>query len=98
MPLTSALCGQRRACLKAELEEFATGWHGLYLGLNASEIDALICALKNLKREETHFHYRSAFEGVGGIADVTFYFRQEEQEPNMELEDSAKPAHLPRAT
>ncbi|MEM8490104.1 MAG: hypothetical protein AAF756_04705 [Pseudomonadota bacterium] len=83
--------------MKAELEDFGTGWYGLFLGLDASEIEALIRALQNLQREKTHFHYRSDFDGVGGIGDITVYYRQEEQDPNMQLEDSTT-LYVPPAT
>jgi hypothetical protein len=43
-----------------------------------------------LKRENTHFHFRSEFDGPGGIGDIEFYALSDNQADNMEIEGSAK--------
>jgi hypothetical protein len=77
--------------MHAELDNFGTGWYGVMLGLKEDEIDHLIAALNELKREKTHFHFRSEFKGDGGIGDVEIYYLRDEQLDNMELEASATP-------
>lgn len=77
--------------MKADLNDFETGWYGISLGLRETEIDELIVALQGMKQERTHFHFRSEFEGAGGIGDIELYFMPEDQPNNMELEASAKP-------
>lgn len=59
----------------AHLEDFKTGWYGLSLGLAEDELDNLIAALETLKRTKSHFHFRSDFDGAGGIGDIEIYFR-----------------------
>ncbi len=72
--------------MKAELEDFKTGWYGLSLGVKSEEIDKLISALQNLKVKKDHFHFRSDFEDCGGIGDIEFYFQNEDQKSNIEIE------------
>ncbi|MCP3852758.1 MAG: hypothetical protein GY694_21405 [Gammaproteobacteria bacterium] len=76
--------------MQADLEDFKTGWYGLTLGLKSKEIDQLITTLQDLKKEKTHFHFRSEFEGAGGIGDIEFYFQTESQPSNLEIESSCK--------
>ena len=62
--------------MKADIEDFKTGWYGITLGLNDAEIDQLINTLVALKKEKTHFHFRSEFKGEGGIGDIELYHSQ----------------------
>ena len=70
----------------AELEDFKTGWYGLSLGIKSGEIDKLISALQTLKTNKNHFHFRSEFEGNGGVGDIEFFFQTEDQKSNLEIE------------
>ena len=72
--------------MQADLEDFKTGWYGLTLGVDANEIDKLIAALHHLKDTKEHFHFRSEFEGKGGIGDIEFYYRREHGPGNLEIE------------
>ncbi|MEM7279924.1 MAG: hypothetical protein AAF385_17610 [Pseudomonadota bacterium] len=74
--------------MKSNIEDFNTGWYGISLGLTESEIDDFIAVLQELKSEKTHFHYRSDYEGNGGIGDIEVYVREYEEPANMELEPS----------
>lgn len=76
--------------MKADLEDFGTGWCGIHVGLKSNEIDQLIAALHELKKEKTHFHFRSSFEGDSGIGDVEIYFQPDDQPSNMEIEASCR--------
>ena len=77
--------------MKADLEDFETGWYGLTLGLKESEIDELVKTLTQLKEYKTHFHLRSAFEGEGGIGDIEIYYQDDSASNNLTLEPSRKP-------
>ena len=72
--------------MHANLVDFKTGWYGLTLGIGNEEIDKLIAALNHLKEEKDHFHFRSSFEGEGGIGDIEFYFNPNESNLNLEIE------------
>jgi hypothetical protein len=74
--------------MKADIEDFKSGWYGLTLGMKSDEIDDLISALKNLKENKNHFHFRSEFEGVGGVGDIEIYWQPNEGESNLELDVS----------
>lgn len=74
--------------MQANLEDFKTGWYGLTLGLKSKDIDQLIATLRDLKKEKTHFHFRSRFEGSGGVGDIEFYYQTDDQPNNLEIESS----------
>jgi len=76
--------------MQANLEDFKTGWYGITLGIKPIEIDQLIAALQELKKEKTHFHFRSDFDGLGGIGDIEFYFQTEDQKSNLNIESTCK--------
>jgi hypothetical protein len=80
--------------MKADLDDFRTGWYGAFLGLKSTEIDKLIHALQELKRYKTHFHFRSNYEGNGGIGDIEIYYQEDDQPNNMEIEASAEPFRI----
>ena len=77
--------------MKADLEDFRTGWYGLRLGLTAAEIDDLIDALRNLKDKGGHFHYRSDFTASGGVGDIMLYLFGPDAASDLELEASVRP-------
>ena len=72
--------------MKADIRDFEPGWYGLTLGLKSEEIDRLILTLQDLKARKAHFHFRSDFSGPGGIGDIEFYFQDDDQSGNLELE------------
>ena len=77
--------------MNADLEDFETGWFGLSVGLKEHEIDELIGALEDLKKYKTHFHFRSDFEGNGGIGDIEVYYEKEGVPNGLKLESSNRP-------
>lgn len=70
----------------ANLEDFKTGWYGLSLGLSEDEIDNLVAALQRLKSTKNHFHFRSNFEGAGGLGDIEIYLHPTSQAGTLYLE------------
>jgi hypothetical protein len=77
--------------MNADLEDFKTGWYGLTIGLKAQEIDELIRTLEELKKYKSHFHFRSDYEGDGGIGDIEVYFEKEGTTNSLSLESSCRP-------
>ena len=64
--------------MNIQFEDFQTGWVGVSIGLKATEIDQLIEALRSLKIDSgRHFHFRSNYEGQGGVGDVEIYLEDE---------------------
>lgn len=74
--------------MQADLEDFKTGWYGLTLGLKSHEIDDLILALKSLKKDKGHFHFRSDYEGANGVGDIEIFYQTDNEDSNMELDSS----------
>ena len=74
--------------MRADLENFNTGWFGLSLSLKEKEIDELIEALKNLKESNGHFHMRGDFSGDGGIGEIELSIQPDSEESNLELDCS----------
>ena len=72
--------------MKAEIEDFKTGWYGISIGLKSENIDTFIQALQKLKHTKSHFHLRGDYEGVGGIGDIEIYWEQESDADNMEIQ------------
>ena len=72
--------------MRAEIEDFKTGWFGLTIGIKKDEIDQLISALNNLKKSDGHFHLRSDFNGSGGVGDIELYMQNTQEESNLELD------------
>ena len=77
--------------MRADIEDFETGWYGLTLGLKEAEIDELINTLRDLKKYKTHFHLRSEFEGEGGVGDIEIYYQSDSVPDNLTLESSCRP-------
>ena len=77
--------------MNADLEDFKTGWFGLFIGLKSQEIEELIGALEDLKKYKSHFHFRSTFEGNGGIGDIEVYYEEEGVPNGLSLESSSRP-------
>ena len=71
--------------MQADIEDFKTGWYGLTLGVKPEEIDNLIVALQDLKASKSHFHFRSNYEGTGGVGDIEFYYQTDDQNSNLLL-------------
>ena len=74
--------------MQADIDDFKTGWYGLTLGMKEKEIDALIEALKKLKANKNHFHFRSSFSGNGGVGDIELYYQTDDQNSNLQLDGS----------
>ena len=74
--------------MKASLEDHGTGWFGLTLELAPSEIDHLIIALKKVKEENSHFHFRSDWSGEKGIGDIEIACGEEPPSGGLTLESN----------
>ena len=74
--------------MKSSIEDFETGWYGMKLRLDISDIDKLIEYLQLLKKDDKyHFHmFSSAFEeDSGGVADIEFSRKTDSEISNMEI-------------
>ena len=72
--------------MRAEIEDFKTGWYGITLGVNKKEIDRLIKLLTHIKNDtDQHFHISSDYEGNGGIGDIEIYIQNEDDPDNMKI-------------
>ncbi|MDY7038481.1 MAG: hypothetical protein SV375_20285 [Thermodesulfobacteriota bacterium] len=70
--------------MNVELEDFKTGWYGIYIGIKHEEIDVLIERLRSLKRDkDQHFHISSDYGGSGGVGDIEFSIQGDNEESNM---------------
>jgi hypothetical protein len=75
--------------MRADLEDFKTGWFGLMLGLSPSEIDEVIARLTYLKAHpDEHFHWRSNYTAESGVADIGVYVAGADTSPNLVLDSS----------
>jgi hypothetical protein len=73
--------------MRVDIEDFTTGWFGLTVGLTRPEIDAFIQRLIAIRDDPSgHFHFRSNYEGSGGVGDIEFYVRSPEEPNNMSIE------------
>ena len=76
--------------MKITSEDWKNGWHGIEVGLSATEIDALIENLEMLKRDtEQHFHISSDYKGEGGIGDITIYVKNSSEADNASMSGRA---------
>ena len=69
--------------MRAEIEDFKTGWFGVSILLKNRNITLLIHALQQLQNAEPtqHFHLgNEKLTGSGGIADVEFVKDEESGE------------------
>lgn len=74
--------------MKSSIEDFETGWYGIYLALDEDDIDKLIELLKVLKEDNSyHFHlFSTAFDNEpGGIADIQFSRKMESEPSNLKI-------------
>ena len=72
--------------MQVKLEDFATGWFGLEIGLSDREIAQLIDKLNTLRSSKGHFHARSDFSGTPGVGDIEFYWVESGSGSNLVLE------------
>jgi hypothetical protein len=73
--------------MKSDLREFKTGWYGVSLAFRADEIVDLIEALNSLKSGKIgHFHFRSDFSGIGGIADIEISLSGSDEKGDLKLD------------
>ena len=71
----------------AEIEDFKTGWYGVYLRFSEEEIEKLIESLRSLQnRSSGHFHFEGLdYDGKGGIADVEISLKGKHEQDNMKV-------------
>ena len=72
--------------MKVDLEDFATGWFGLTVGLTDEDIAVLIDKLEALRQHRGHFHARADFTGAPGIGDIEFYWAEGDSASNLVIE------------
>jgi len=75
--------------MNVNIKDLGTGWFDIGIGLTASDIQPLIERLQRLQELRDnfdHFHFRSAFAGSGGVADVEIYRAEEDAPKNMHIE------------
>ncbi|QJT09155.1 hypothetical protein [Oceanidesulfovibrio marinus] len=71
--------------MRAEIEDFGTGWYEISIGINKEEIQSLINYLNELQKDDTqHFHLSSDLSGDGVVCDIEIYVN-EEGEDNLSL-------------
>jgi len=76
--------------MHSKLADWKNGWFGVEIGVNRSDIDALIAKLTMLREEpDQHFHLSSDYKGTGGLGDLTFYVQSEREPDNMESSGKA---------
>ena len=70
--------------MRAEIEDFETGWYQVNLSIKKEEIDGLINMLKKLKNDDSqHFHLMSNYTDEVGVADIEVDIQQENEKDNM---------------
>jgi hypothetical protein len=72
--------------MQVSIEDFKTGWYGVQIGISESEIPLLINRLKTLQETQGHFHFRSNYEGKGGVGDIEIYWVEKQTPKNMAIE------------
>ena len=76
--------------MKADIEDFKTGWFGVSLQLRDSDIDELMIYLNRLKADGSyHFHLFKNEESTKcpGIADFEISFQSEDEADNLAIGD-----------
>lgn len=71
----------------AEIEDFETGWFGIFLRFSPEEIDRLVLSLQLVKnREIGHFHlFDDHVSEKSGIADIEISLKGEGEIDNMRV-------------
>ena len=70
--------------MHSTIEDWKNGWYGVELGLAKEEIEDLIKSLQFLcNNTGQHFHLTSEYKGSGGLGEVTFYVKSNEEEDDM---------------
>jgi hypothetical protein len=67
--------------MNVDIKGVGTGWFEIGIGLTASDVQVLIERLQRLQELRDNFdqfHFRSAFGGSGGVADVEIYRAEED--------------------
>ena len=75
--------------MNVDIKDLGTGWFDIGIGLTASDIQLLIerlHRLQQLRDNFDHFHFRTAFTGSGGVADVEIYCVADDAPKNMHIE------------
>ncbi len=74
--------------MKSSIEDFKTGWYGITIGVDISDIDKLIEYLQLLKQDDSyHFHaFSTAFDtDEEGVADIQFVRKLDTEVSNMDI-------------
>ena len=72
--------------MRAELENWNNGWHGLRLSLRPAEIKHLIELLGRLQQDpEQHFHISSDYSAASGLGDIEVSVAGEGEPDNLWL-------------
>ncbi|MGJ8649881.1 MAG: hypothetical protein ACSHX4_05940 [Opitutaceae bacterium] len=74
--------------MRAEIEDFKTGWYGLTLSIKDDEIDTLMEVLRSLKQNRKHFHLRSDYSAEGGVGDIEISIQGSDEISNIEIDSS----------
>lgn len=71
----------------AEIEDFKTGWYGLFLRFDPDEIDRLILSLQLVKNGKIgHFHLLDDHASEkSGIADIEISLKGKDELDNMRI-------------
>ena len=72
----------------SKIEEYSSGWCGIFLRFDSKEIDRLIESLRLLQEGEIgHFHLvnNSDFSDERGIADIEISLKEKEEQDNMQV-------------
>jgi hypothetical protein len=72
--------------MRADVEDFKTGWYQLYLGMTVEEIDQLIQLLRLLQQNQTqHFHLFSDYQEEGGLGEIELYVKGSHEVDNLTI-------------
>ena len=72
--------------MRSQLQDWKTGWYGIWFGLKKSEARKMRELLgKLLDGELDHIHFRGDFDGDGGIGDVEFGLIGDEEGDDLSL-------------
>lgn len=74
--------------MKVDIEDLESGVIDVVIGLKQSEIFFFIDALKKLKENKDHFHFRTVGRIKKGISDIEFYWLEEGLKDNMKIDAS----------
>jgi hypothetical protein len=72
--------------MQATLTDWNNGWSGVQLGIQPTEINALIGMLEMIRDDpEQHFHLSSDYKASGGLGDIEIFALPDDGEHNLHL-------------